>query len=194
MDDITKLQNLTKVDEHAVREARKKKLVDTRIFEIAAEARRCLKKEIESALKETWPFFDRVARLNFDRLYVYLPAPVQTVRHLLDEARPNFEIPARILQGLTELEAHDPYAKFEDDYELRRWASRIEGLLNHRNVASTLRSLKAQIEWELAGMVHTLEYNAGRGIDCFPPAELSAIVRGTESKKEPQVDSQFDLR
>ena len=194
MDNLERLQELTKVDAQAIREARKAKLVKTGIYEWAAEARSQLKKEIEPALKETRPFFDRVARLNFDRLYAYLPAPVQTVRHLLDEARPNFEIPAHILQGLTELEAHDPYARFEDEWELRRWASRIEGLLNHRNVASTLYSLKKRIEEELAGMVHTLEYNAGRGVDCFPPAELSAMVRDTAPKKEPQVDSQIDLR
>jgi len=193
-DNLAILQELTKGDEQAIREKRKAKLVRTGIYDLALEARKRLDHEIAPALKATKPYFDKVARLNFDRLYVYLPAPVQSIRHLLEEAQANFDIPIRIQQGLTELEARDPYAKFEDDYEMRRWANgHIGGLLNCRNIASSLYSLKARIEWELSEMVHTLEYNAGRGVLCTPPVELTTIVRGAPSRKETVVDSEIEL-
>jgi len=197
-DSIQYLSELEKNNQNAARESRKAKLIATGIFEEAKLARRVHEKEFLPAVRETQPYFKEVGksvrngliRRTFgDTIGNEIKNAIEEVELLLEKTR---QVPA----ALDELANRDPYEPFPDPYERDRWCMKMRDHMGNHCGAARLLTLKQFIEDQLKEGIRARGYSIRMGFIKADdlPVELSAIVRGTASKAEPEVDSQIDLR
>ena len=165
------LRDEAKSNREKLQAQREQWLRDTGIFEIEADAREKLR-EIERAIAEHGPFFDRVARLDFGAMPTATGVEVGVIRQALGEWHTCRSVPAQLAEGFSRLDNLKSDIHNRPDLDLndrkRAYIRCATCFAGRNNTADYIRTLRTRIEDQL----QVIALNAERHRKLHPNATI----------------------